>query len=350
MRNRIGLYYDQFAPVTPSNGNGQTTTEPKSKLLQSILDSDSPVKPATNEPFTPIYTLNSGNITPPIPLNKNYGFNGVIIDSQTGIPIPGATITTYKGALPMQRVIADSNGQFSISADSQPDTINISSASYNDFSWPASEYQHTFELERNETQLPGVTVTSHPTNNSWMLLLLLIPLLAKKKAVSGTVGKVSTGDVLAVGAGVMMLTGFSVIKKMLEGLGLWDSKDTKDADAEAANPNSPWSPNFWKAGPSGTLLLRADEMNQMLQQIKDSFGWFDDDEQGPLGVFKSHIRTQSQLSFFADWFNTSDASGEAMGDLLTWLRGTSWPNDRLSDSEVAVIRNYISSLPKYKVT
>jgi hypothetical protein len=131
------------------------------------------------------------------------------------------------------------------------------------------------------------------------------------------------------------------IKGLLEKLGLKDDQNTKDLD-QAAGSLSFWSPTFYKSGPAGTALLTSAAAEEKAHIIWDAFGGFDDNEDQAIGVFKT-LRTQSQASFLAEKFYQLYQQ-----DLLTFLRGGSWPKDRLSDADVNVINSYVNSLPKYK--
>lgn len=288
--------------------------------------------------------------TPLPPQTRAYIYTGNIVSSETGEPIPSATVTLFVNNVPVQRILSDRAGSFYVTMQSPAESINISSASYTSFTWPASEYQHTFELEPNKKELDPVVLppVAKKHNSQWLLIVAAIMVIyeTSKKKNGGSVGKVDLGTIVAIAAGGIALVGFDVVKKFLEKLGIWDNPHTKNLDHQAGDPGSPWSPNFWRTGPVGTKLLPVYYMVDMLAQLKSAFGFWDDDEAMAIGVFKK-LTTQSQLSFFADWFNTTDEHGNAGGDLLAWLRGSAWPNDRLSDSEVDEINQYILNLPKY---
>lgn len=166
--------------------------------------------------------------------------------------------------------------------------------------------------------------------------------IAKKK--NKKVGELKTGDILPwllIAVGVF---GFSLIKKFLETIGIWDSKETKDLDSAATNPNSFWSPNFWRSKPSNipwSYAISQPTAEAWANDIDEAFGPFNDDEEAAIAVFK-RARTKANISFLSEVF--SERYGQ---DLLTYLRGGWWPQDRLSDSDVAIINNYVSRLPNY---
>lgn len=145
----------------------------------------------------------------------------------------------------------------------------------------------------------------------------------------------------AIGLGaIVVLKAFGAIDSMLEALGLKDGQDSKDLDNENS-PTSFWSPTFYKSAPTGAWLLTSAAATQYANQIYDAVGGFNDDEEAVITVFKK-LRAQSQVSQLADVF-----SQLYKADLLTFLRGGNWPQDRLSDADVNLINNYIKSLPKY---
>lgn len=145
------------------------------------------------------------------------------------------------------------------------------------------------------------------------------------------------GGVVVVGS---MLGAF---KGLLELLGLKDTQDTKDLDATSQSAGNFWSPTFYQQAPSGSLLLTMAAAEEYSRQIYNAVGPFNDDEEAVIGVFKK-LKTQSQVSFLADVFSTKYQS-----DLLSFIRGGNWPQDRLSDADVNTINKYILSLPKYKL-
>jgi hypothetical protein len=129
---------------------------------------------------------------------------------------------------------------------------------------------------------------------------------------------------------------------LLEMLGLKDSADTVSLNNAVTDPGSPWNINFWKTGGSNVLIMTVGAAEHMLQVLIDSFEPFpfDDNEEQAIGVFRA-LKTQSQLSFLSNVFYNQYGT-----DFLTWLRGTGM-DDRLSDSEVALINSFVLKLPKY---
>lgn len=171
--------------------------------------------------------------------------------------------------------------------------------------------------------------------------ILFLVFRKKKKAV----GKISAGDVtpfILIGGALLA---FSAVNKLFTFLGIFRSKDTKNLDQEASNPNSPWSPNYWivwkEKGVKWSYAIDEPTAYAWLEELRDAFGWFNDCEECAIAVLK-RCRTKSNLSFLAWVFQKY--WGE---DLLTYLRGGWWPEDRLSDEDVNTIDKYISKLPNY---
>lgn len=189
---------------------------------------------------------------------------------------------------------------------------------------------------------PGIPVDAGvPTSasNKTILVLsgigLMIALLSEKKKV----GKVERKDIwnFVLIAGVVL--SFDVIKKILTSLGIWKSNETKQLDSQATDPNSFWNPNFYKQFNSYTYAINTNQATDYAKRIYESFGFFNDCEECVKAVFYE-LKTKSNVSFLSKIFQ--DIYGQA---LLPFLRGGIWPQDRLSDSDVSELNNYISKLP-----
>lgn len=178
----------------------------------------------------------------------------------------------------------------------------------------------------------------------WIIAIVLIAVIAYRKK-TNKVGAFSTADLFPIAILVGGVIGFDLIKKSLEGLGIWDSRDTKDLNEESSNPNSFWSPNYWQtvkpANKNWTYAINEQTALDWCKEIKDAFGVFNDNEEQAIAVFK-RCRTKANCSFLAWVFQKYYNQ-----DLLTYLRGGAWPQDRLSDADVNVINKYISNLPAY---
>ncbi len=145
----------------------------------------------------------------------------------------------------------------------------------------------------------------------------------------------------AVATGIWYL--FGKLGSMVPSFGKEDEVEDRKVQQEALKIDSPFNPNFYKTGPVGTLLITSQAANTFVLAILNSVGWFQDDFSKVLGIFKQ-LKTQSQVSYLADKFAAYEGQ-----DLLTWLRGSTYPNDRFSAEEVNQIVQYAKSLPKYKL-
>lgn len=165
-------------------------------------------------------------------------------------------------------------------------------------------------------------------------------LMKKRKKVGGLIDANIPTPVL-VGVGVI---GFFVVKSALEKLGIWRSGDTRDLDSASSDPLRWWNPTFWRSKPTNisyTNPITESTARQMAKNIYDAFGWFNDNEEQAINVFKQ-LPSQAAGSFVSYAFQN-----EYNMDLLTFLRGGSWPQDRLSDNDVNTIDDFVNGLPKY---
>jgi hypothetical protein len=121
-------------------------------------------------------------------------------------------------------------------------------------------------------------------------------------------------------------------------VGLASSQDNKDVETAISDRNalSPWSPLFYKQY-GGTILTSA-AASDLSKRIYDAFGGFNDDEDAVYAVFYQ-LKTKAQVSHLVDVFRQKYAA-----DLLTFLRGGNWPQDRMSDAELNNILNYVNKL------
>jgi hypothetical protein len=156
---------------------------------------------------------------------------------------------------------------------------------------------------------------------------------------------IKENSALLLAAGVIFITYNSVLKPLLESLGLTKSAGEVNVSAENQNPNSAWNPLFWQKAPSGSLILTQNTTNQFIDTIYNSVGYIYDDFNAVLGVFKQ-LKSKSQVSYLVDAFNKSKNA-----DLLTWLLGGgifSYPSDRYSAEQVNQLIQLVNNLPNYK--
>jgi hypothetical protein len=299
-----------------------------------------PVFTGTNDigpgPIPPVKDMNQGNYS------KSVTYEGQVYSQQTGEAIPNASIYLYAGGVKIAGAVADRGGNFSITITQEAETIIISSVGYKTLTLPARDWQRNFALDVDPKELDPLIVHGDKKNNLLWLLAAVALVVTIAKDQHKKMGKINAEHITLLGMAVAGVTGFSIIKKVLEGLGIWESKDTKDLDNVATNPYSPWSPNFWKQGPANTLILTEAGANEKIATLANCFGFFNDNEEGAKAVF-TNFKTQSQLSYFSEKFEAAMKQ-----DLLKWLRGGWWPEDRLSDADVNEINQYILRLPKYK--
>lgn len=280
---------------------------------------------------------------------------GKVIDIDTGKGVPGATVTLASADFLSLGVgaAADSSGNYTINNDKVVQGTNViaTSVGYNQAGYKllSSNATINIELEKDYQELPGVVVKPKPKLNKVALGIgaaALLLLATKNKAKKKISGIFPGGPIMDSIMPVILIGGMYIVIRygpdILEKFGLKQSKDEKDTEDAVSDPGSYWDPSFWKKGPTGTFVLQPNEVKDFLTLLKWAFGMFNDDEAAVINAFKT-LRTQSQLSYLADQFQ--QANGKRLAD---WLYKDSWPNDRLSLSEMAEINTYISKLPKFK--
>lgn len=290
----------------------------------------------------PVQTMDPVNVRPDVVSN----YSGIVLDYNTGNPVPYVTVELYSNGSKVNATKANALGEFSFTSQ-YGDTIYFSSAEYESDSVKASIYENQnfniAELRRNVKTIDPVVLPPGTTkkNNSWLWLAAAAAVVVSQQ--KKQVGKIDTGSVVAVGVGALMFIGLDTIKKFLLELGIGQTKEGQDYDDQVSDPGSFWSPGFWKTGGAGTKLLTEATCIRINDQIVNAFGMWNDNEAAVIAAFKQ-MQTQSQLSFFAEWF----ARVQGM-DLLKWLKGSDiWPDDRLSVKEISIITDYFKGLPKYK--
>ena len=143
--------------------------------------------------------------------------------------------------------------------------------------------------------------------------------------------------------GVILYFGYTkVFKPLFESLGLSKSEEETNVEKETTKVNSPFDPNFWKTIPNATIIRNAD-VEKYVNTIWNAPGYFFDDFDAVLGVFKS-LKTQTQVSYLAYKFNQLKQK-----DLLNWLLGggaLSYPADRFSATQVNQLITYAKGLKR----
>jgi hypothetical protein len=266
-------------------------------------------------------------------------------------PVQYATVQVFNGSSLVRSTVARADGYFTIEAEAGT-TIVFSQAEYvsktlttkylDDFI-SVFDYALVGMQPKNNT-LPDVVITSgKKKNNLWIaaaLAALAFTMNKKKGSISGIKQPINPNTAIMIGGG---LIGLTVLKKVLDQLGITRGPGGQATATEQQNPYSEWKPQFYKAAPAGALLLHTDTAQAMSKIIFNAFTVFTDDFNAIFGVI-SQLKTKSQLSFLSEVFYNKYSS-----DLLTFLTngGGILPWDGLSDAQMLKLTNYVNSLPNY---
>lgn len=140
---------------------------------------------------------------------------------------------------------------------------------------------------------------------------------------------------------------YNAMQSFFQGAGITKSPAQQRLNEMQGNPKSFWNAEFWKllARQIGKPVsaMTVSNMQKLWNELNVAFGYFNDDESAAIASFKKYIRYQTQLSFFSDWVQKNQNT-----DLLGWLQGNTYPNDRLSPDEIDIITQYVQNLPKTK--
>lgn len=269
---------------------------------------------------------------------------GFIKDKDTGAPIPYASIRAldendyYSG----NGSVSNANGIFIIDAN-DTDKLAVSSVGYTTITqqlYPdfLIDWNNVVLLQKASITLPGVVLPpAHKQNYAWLMLLPILAIAGKKKAVTG----INTGTMLTIGAGFLLLQGMGIFTKLIDSIGLGGNPTTP----EQSNPNSAWKPSFWQSIPDGTpkLLITESFATDWTETIHDAFGLTEDDFNEILNVF-SQLKTKSQVSYLSDKFQQRYGA-----DLLSFLTdgGGILPWDGLSKPHLKILLDYVDKLPNY---
>lgn len=160
-----------------------------------------------------------------------------------------------------------------------------------------------------------------------------------KKVGAITKENAQTGVIIAGG-----VLGWIVVKEVFELLGIFKDQAEVGLDNASTDPRSFWNPQYWRSLPAGSSYTRPityDQAVALAAQIYNAIGWVNDNEEAVKAVFRS-LPSRAAASFVVYAF------GNVYGaDLLSWLRGGSWPQDRLSDEDVFEITQFVNRLPAY---
>jgi hypothetical protein len=145
---------------------------------------------------------------------------------------------------------------------------------------------------------------------------------------------------LIIGGVVLYLVYTKILKPVSETFGLSKSDEEKNVEKEITTINSPWNPRYWRTGQSQKIIT-TEQVNKFINTIWNAPGYFYDDFDAVLGVFKQ-LKYKSQVSYLAEKFYQQKGK-----DLLSWLQGggaLSWPADRFSSEQVNQLIKYVNTL------
>jgi hypothetical protein len=145
---------------------------------------------------------------------------------------------------------------------------------------------------------------------------------------------------------LILFKALPLINDILTFFGLSKDKDDKDVESTQNNPDTnPLGTGIFLKAPMSTqsqvTTALFNKVTGLGERLMDSFGAFNDNEAQAIGVFKT-FTTQVQASYFANvWQNVW-----GYGDLIEWLKGDGYPNDRLDTGEINQILQYLKKLPR----
>jgi len=288
--------------------------------------------------------------------------NGYIKNTEGGA-VPFASVAVFDGNFEAtgEGTAAGYNGAFAFTVDpyNEPYALEVTSIGYKPARVLLSSWRNgaTIALQSAAVTNQNVTVTSAPrppapTSKPFPYWLFAVPVVLsamdkKGSKVSG-IGKIDAGNAfLLAGGGLLLLTGGKIINKILEALGITDSKEEKQVEAMfTAGPEfNPWSPDFWRYGPAGqTRVLTQAAAADLATQLYFAINPINDNEDKIYAIFRS-MPTQSCVSSLAEAFRNKYSK-----DLYNFLREGNWYQfgmQGLTDSEMYKVNQIILALPKY---
>ena len=145
---------------------------------------------------------------------------------------------------------------------------------------------------------------------------------------------VNPNTLLIVGG--LGLAYFGFINPILKKIGVKTGEEDreKNKQLETAEKGKAFNADYWKTAPRPKLLFGASpSAKQVAKEIKDSFGFFNDDEDRIFAAIK-RCRTKTMVSQLASAYRD-----EYKADLYNTLKSN------LSDDELFTIVKYTNSLP-----
>lgn len=117
---------------------------------------------------------------PEEPFRQSYHYYGFVTDASDGQPLPGASVVLYANGKNLGGQAAGNDGYFDMYSNEEAESITVTSTGYQGKNFAATLIKHEFPLQRMETELPPVIVTSDPIKKSNLIWWLAIGFLAYK--------------------------------------------------------------------------------------------------------------------------------------------------------------------------
>jgi len=114
----------------------------------------------------------------------------VVLDNDTGKPLPGATVELYASNVMLKRGAAGNDGNATLTVTGSPELIRVTNTEYIPAeirTANATNYAYLIKLKRIVKDIEGVTITSLLKKNSWAWLLILagVVLVSNRKKAHG---------------------------------------------------------------------------------------------------------------------------------------------------------------------
>lgn len=153
-------------------------------------------------------------------------------------------------------------------------------------------------------------------------------------------------DNLIIGAGVLAVAYFGIIRPITNKLGLTDDEKAKKEKEliEYANNNPGWNPNYYKQFPNSkyrtVMIMTPATAKARAKLIYDAWSFWGDNEDQIYSVFRT-LKSQVQLSQLCATY-----AANYNQDLLRRLQNPwYYRKDGLDEKEFAIIANIVQKLP-----
>ena len=158
-----------------------------------------------------------------------------------------------------------------------------------------------------------------------------MPRIVTNKGING-INKINPNIIFAIGGIAILYFGG---RKILQALGVVN--DSTDTAAQNFKDQNFWNYNkFLTDAPPSTLLLSSAFGYNLAEQIYNSYGYFNDDEDTLFSIFRN-LKTKSQVASLAYWFNKKYNK-----DLINYI------SSFLNSSELLALNDIIKVKPNYK--